>query len=407
MIVVNFHHNRVCNKDADMFEYLKKYFSGPKCFISAPEWFQWLNSIHQYQVNCKNSYLANPLVPIGTGRQILRNILKIADIPRLCQMPNNAYVYMTQVDSILQDVKRQFGDSRDAIVFRNTFSCCQNGTVHELVISTDDNNWPVFLPFHSNDIDDWKTVQPLVYWDTTTCEQSADIKSVGILRYRQTAPYTVWLLDIVSLIFKAMQYYRAHQDDEHRVFIHTVIGDSLDWSEYLRSLKVVSVLSDDLLSWKTKKNLLTNRGVERTTYSYIGNKWQSAFSEMMNLLSQLKGGELTPAKFFNAPLFYSPVSWTKVSIAEMVNLFEQRYNLSHRGKYKYWLILRDFPYVSLLQSIYEIASHGKLSEYGDFKKNLAKTARLSLMELKGNGRWIQETTYGKKCLERLTAWSKM
>lgn len=342
-----------------MLEYMNLYYTKDRKTILTPEWNQFVNSIYLHSEEIRNTYLKNANRGyMSPGRSMLLKLLRIADIPSLARMNDNYYICSTQMDDIIRDCKNVIMDSRMGQSFRGMFMTpnpqLERGGEHnnELFIMTDDNNPYSYLPLDCKDIDRWnEQVSPLVLWDYDPgYEQTFDVLTKGQLRFKQTAPAkSLWLIDMYGFILKAVQYYRVYRDNNHVNYLNSIFGDVIKWSLFIWLKKILDGLTYEDMTYDT----LTNKGRLITNYTYISVRYKQAFDEIRDIYSSIRKGTVRPSTFLQLPLFMVPNKGMQ-SFATFVSSWEEMYNLSHSGKYDYWLTVRDIPWITHMCLIYNL-----------------------------------------------------
>lgn len=381
-----------------MLETLKPFYSSVPVTRNIPQWDMFVQQVGAKRVTLTDRYLNQSTVPPMNGLRALEKILRIADPKMMAEKYNNFYILTTQVPWILQDVKQAMALSNGGKTYTNLFAIAMGSTpAKEYVIPPDDNDWLKYLPVHVTDYASWREITPLTLWWHDSPEQTFDLFSSGYLRFHADPPtFVYWILDIPTLILKAVQYFRAYPRETLSKFIQTeVIGKITAQEErcWLFMLHVSALLVQ--LGYVELEKVLSYYRQRQTQFSYIGPKLDDALRDILNVYADVQRGALRAINALSIPFF------ERMSFSQIASSIPLKYNLSHYQQYQALRLFRDIPLLDYLVLIYSLNMNDPLTrQFKDrFRVLLVKwlnTVPLSSIKNEAQRNWIQEHMEGWK-----------
>ena len=331
-----------------MLEDLKKFFVSTTQFTynQLAKWNMLIKNVQLKMSGVTQRYENTTVLAPTNGANFLDRLLRVADARWMSQRYDNFYIYNTQIPLLLEHYKiAALHPSMEGKMYKNLFSFSSISNINEYIILPEDNDWLRFLPISEENYANWNYVNPLTLWWTDSPEQTFDIVSMGNLRYYIYPPeLSIWILDIPSLILKAVQYFRTLENGTIDIFLKDVFKVipkmEMDlWIFKLQRHAVKIALGKESLS-----DVLSLYKKRESTYSYIGPNLEDALKEYINLFNEVKKGVIRPIQALS--LIYR--------LQTLSRILEIQYNLSHFYQYKAMLLIRDIPYIDFVVDVYSL-----------------------------------------------------
>lgn len=334
-----------------MLEALRQFYPPVPITRNIPQWNMFTQQVHNKQVMLTDRYRNLSIPPVTGGLKVLERILRIAEPKWMAGRYDNFYILTTQIPWIMNDCKSVFAFSQGGKTYKNLFAFAANSrAISEYVIPPDDNDWLKYLPVHLKDYSAWMPLQPLTLWWHDSIEQTFDLFSSGYLRFHADAPsFVYWILDIPTLVMKAVQYFRVNADIPLTRYIQTEVLSHLTdqmestWYFMLHKSAVKIALGELSLS-----EVIDHYRQRQTQYSYVGTKLDEAMRDILNIYEDIKKGALKALPVLSVPFFRGK------SFVDLATAIPLKYNLSHMSQYQAMRLLRDIPLLDYLVNMYRL-----------------------------------------------------
>lgn len=341
-----------------MLDALKYFYRPTNQSRIIPIWKQYVLNGKQQQDILKKRYLSEDLYSNQGGNKLLSFILREADIPFLAKFNDDFYVYSTQVIPMVQQFKNIFDLARSGKAYKDMFIKKHSSPPWEYIVPVDDNDWLTIFPMESS-FPFWDKLQPLVLWDHDSSEYTLDMMN-GVLRFHNQDPsYVLWLLDITTLIMKALKFHQFRKEfttlpgfeNQYTIetFIRHHVTDAIQnnnvhlWYFKLHRLAVNIVLGFETID---KVNELGKRS--QGQYGSIGARFKETMDELIDFYTEIQKGSLLPQVILNIKFFHD---CTK-SFSDICRDIPVYYDIPHLSQYRYLRLLRDLPYLEYMIRVY-------------------------------------------------------
>lgn len=341
-----------------MLDSLKYFYRATNQTRVIPIWKQYVQNGKLQQEILKKRFLSIDLITIQNGNKLLQHVLREMDIPSLAKFDDDFYVYTTQVIPLIQQFKNIFDLARTGKAYKNWFIKEHQVPAWEYIIPTDDNDWLKFFPM-GLEFQSWERLQPLTMWDYDSPEYTLDMMSAG-LRFHMTDPtYVLWLLDLPTLIMKAVKFHQWRKkfttlpgfenqyvriDFVKRHVFDTIQDDSIhQWQFKLHKLAV-----NILLGVETEESINELSKRSQAQYGSVGARFKETMHELLQLYTNVQKGSLLPQVVMNIKFFHNCTR----SFSNIVTDIPIKYDIPHLSQYRYLRFLRDLPYLEYLIRVY-------------------------------------------------------
>jgi len=350
-----------------------KYFYRPTSQIRMfPLWTQYTHSLQPQQETLERRFQSLEVLPETPGSKLLSFILREADIPRLAAIADDFYIYSTQLQDIVDRHKNIFDLARSGKAYKGLFIHSHSTPTWEYVIPVDDNDWLKFFPM-LQPYSAWEKLKPLQLWWHNSAEYTMDMMS-GSLRFHQNYPSMVlWLLDIPTLVMKAVKWYRMKQVQgvtypDLREYIHTGVLNSIpDDCNHLWLYKLHQLTVDIMLDVTSPTVIDSMRTRSQTQWGSIGARFTEVMEALEKYYFPVTTGEFRPQVLFNQK-FYRDGTKSFADIANEIPVYQ---DIQHQTPFQYLRLLRDLPYLEYLFRVY-LLSKAKNKDAHDLRNLMTR-----------------------------------
>ncbi len=336
-----------------------------------PQWNQFTESLVPQQEQIKKRFMDITTLPTTAGTQILRFIMKEADVPFLTNQDDDFYLYTTQIPGIMAGTKHLFDLARNGKAYRNLFIYQNSNPIWEYLVSVDDNDWLKYLPL-GKEYPAWQDIQPLKLWWTDSDEYTLDMIT-GYLRYRTDPPSMVlWMLDIPALIMKAVAWYRWQR--KYGV-------DAPDLSSFIQTEVLSFILTDMINNWYFKlqqlaldiqlgvkpEQVLTEMSIRsQSQWGSVGGRFKASMEYLGKHYEKVATGELHPRAIMSQKFYQRGTT----SMIDILNQIDLKYDIPRQAPFIYLRLIRDLPYLEYMIRLYQLET----------RRNPGSTEYRNLME---------------------------
>lgn len=307
-------------------------------------WSQYLSTL-KLQKNDLRTRFINSYGVESRGFRLLHQVLNTVEIEYLKNQTNDFHRYINWFFPMRNVSNRIFYPIETGRAYRKVFYKKTIFAPTEYICPTLNVDHLSTLPLGKS-WTDWECIQPVHLWYNDSIEYTLNILQNQV-SYKYNPPgHALIFVDVIALMFKYYKYMTSDIAEASKTpheFLHKHV-----YSFFFQDIQNSWILNQLLLCVEfTNSDTNVQQLIEDKQYGYLGARYVEAMSSMVDILKDIKDGNLRVNSLLSSNLF--PTG----SLIDRIEFSFKYLDVEYLRQYTYILLLRDIPVVDLIIKLYQ------------------------------------------------------